>query len=175
MKKEEVSVLERIRRLIEPDEKREQTAKGQGPEAETNEEAEASESEPEAGPEAGPEADTEVDTEDTGSARVAEPRLGEAEPESKPEAESESEPEAESSEARRIKELEAEIERLHKQLDEKEKEVATARTEGEIEGRNARIEEFLVTDPDDSIPSPGASAPQSSAADSIFSLAAGAR
>ncbi len=172
MKKEEVSVLERIRRLIEPDEKREQTAKGQGPEAETNEEAEA-----------GPEADTE----DTGSARVAEPRLEEAGPEAESEGEVEAEPEfeidSEIVKEKRIEELEAQVEYLYESLNKKEEEVKTARNEGYIEGRNqgliagrnARIEEFLVTDPDDSIPSPGASAPQSSAADSIFSLAAGAR
>ncbi len=72
-------------------------------------------------------------------------------------------------------ELEAEIERLKRELAEARAAIEEARAEGEKAGRNARIEELLVREPSDGLPSPIASSSPASPLDSIFSLAAAAR
>lgn len=76
--------------------------------------------------------------------------------------------ESDKPEGQRIADLLEEIERL-------KKEVVTARAEGEIAGRNARIEELIVTDEGDGLPEMSPAALSTSRADSIFSLAARAR
>lgn len=77
---------------------------------------------------------------------------------------------------------ETEIKRLRKELLEARAALAeakgaieAARLEGIREGRNARIEEFLKTEPGDGLPSTGPSSASRPNVDSIFSLAADAR
>lgn len=74
----------------------------------------------------------------------------------------------ESAESETVAGLRAEIERLKAA-------VIEARREGEIAGRNARIEEILESDDSDGLPPMDPSPAPASRADSIFSLAAGAR
>lgn len=76
--------------------------------------------------------------------------------------------ESDKPEGQRIADLLEEIDRL-------KKEVVTARAEGEIAGRNARIEELIMTDAGDGLPGMSPATLSASRADSIFSLAAGAR
>ena len=173
MKKEERSVLERIRRLIGPEAEAEseshelRSCRSTKPTTEEEEEIEAPEEETER--EEGAEA-PEVEAESVEAS-------DEGDQEEVPEEESqeENEEEAESAEAVRVRELEAENERLTAEVSELRMAVEAARIEGERAGRNARIEELLETDPDDGLPSPGAGSAISTPADSIFSLAARAR
>ena len=175
MKKEERSVLERIRRLIGPEAEAEseshelRSCRSTKPTTEEEEEIEAPEEETER--EEGAEA-PEVEAESVEASDEEAEASDEGDQEEVPEEESQEENEEE---AVRIRELEAENERLTAEVSELRMAVEAARIEGERAGRNARIEELLETDPDDGLPSPGAGSAISAPADSIFSLAARAR
>ena len=183
MKKEERSVLERIRRLIGPEAESEseshelRSCRSTKPTTGEEEEVEAPEEETER--EEGAEA-PEVEAESVKGVEASDEEAeasdeGDQEEVPEEESEEENEEEAESAEAVRVRELEAENERLTAEVSELRMAVEAARIEGERAGRNARIEELLETDPDDGLPSPGAGSAISTPADSIFSLAARAR
>ena len=196
MKKEERSVLERIRRLIGPEAEAEseshelRSCRSTKPTTEEEEEVEAPEEETEREEEVeAPEEETEreegaeapeVEAESVEGVEASDEEAeasdeGDQEEVPEEESEEENEEEAESAEAVRVRELEAENERLTAEVSELRMAVEAARIEGERAGRNARIEELLETDPDDGLPSPGAGSAISTPADSIFSLAARAR